>query len=133
MSENVDLVRSIFVDWERGDFRSTAWAHPEIEWVMADGPAPGNWAGLAGMTEGWRKFRSVWAEYRFEPQDYREVDDAVVLVLGRFTGQGEANEPTLGEMRSEAARLFHIRDGKVTRLVIYLEGERALADLGLAE
>jgi hypothetical protein len=35
-------------------------------------------------------------------------------------------------MRAKGAELFHIRDGKVTRLVIYWEGERALADLGLS-
>jgi hypothetical protein len=37
-------------------------------------------------------------------------------------------------MRTGGANLFHIRDGQVTRLVIYLQGdrERALADLGLA-
>ena len=51
-SANLDLVRSIFADWERWDFISTEWAPPEIEFVFADGPALGRWHGVAGMAYG---------------------------------------------------------------------------------
>lgn len=58
-SANLDLVRSLYAAWARGDSSSVEWAHPEIEFVIADGPAPGSWSGLAAMTEAWRRFLSA--------------------------------------------------------------------------
>jgi hypothetical protein len=37
----------------------------------------------------------------------------------------------LGQMSAKAANVLHVRGGKLTKLVIYFDRERALADLGL--
>jgi ketosteroid isomerase-like protein len=135
-SANVALVRSIYGAWERGDWSSAEWAHPEIEYVFADGPSPGRWTGLAGMAEGWREWLSAWEGLRGHAQDCRELDDERVLVLAHFVGRGRASGLDVGELPTRAANvfanIFHVRDGKVTRIVTYWDHERALADLGLA-
>jgi ketosteroid isomerase-like protein len=131
-SSNVDLVRSILASWERGDYRSTEWALPEIEYVIADGPAPGSWTGLEGMAEGLRSILSTWEGYRVDADEYRELDDERVLVLTRFEGRGKTSGLELAQVRTTAACLFHLRDGHVTRYVAYWDRDRALADLGIA-
>jgi hypothetical protein len=88
--------------------------------------------GLAGLAEGWRGALSAWEDFRIEADDYRELDGERVLVLHRWSGRGKTSGLDLGQMRTRAATLFHVRDGKVTRLVGYFDRERALADLGLA-
>ena len=130
-SSNVDLVRSIFAAWERGDWSSADWAHPEIEYVIADGPSPGRWTGLTAGAAAWRDFLSAWEELRGEAEEYRELDDERVLVFYRWIGRGKTSGLDVGQVQTASASVFQVRGGKVTALVQYLEREHALADLGL--
>jgi hypothetical protein len=84
------------------------------------------------MAEGWGAFQSAWEGFRAHHTDYRELDDDHVLVLLRFIGRAKASGMDLTQMQTEQASLFQIRRRKVTRLVLYWDEERALADLGLA-
>src|SRR5436305_4546284 len=117
-SENLALVRSIYVDWERGDYSSAEWADPEIEYVWGDGPTPGSWTGLAAMASALRDFLSAWDGLRNVPVSYRELDDERVLVLVTVSGSGKTSGVERGQI-GKAAGLFHIRDGKVTKYVQY--------------
>src|SRR5271165_971924 len=132
MSANLDLVRSVHAAWERGDFSSVEWAHPEIEFVFADGPSPGSWTGVPAMAEAWRDFLSTWEGWRPEAEEYRELDDERVLVLViTVAGRGKTSGLEVGQLEAEGANLLHIRDGKVTKFVFYWDCDHALADLGL--
>jgi ketosteroid isomerase-like protein len=133
-SANLELVRSIYAAFERSDFSSAEWAHPEIEFEIVDGPDPGSWTGIDAMTEGWRdRVFSVWRDARLEVNEYRELDHERVLVLLIFHGRGKTSGLEVGgQMATKAANLLQIRNGKVTRLAIINDRERALADLGLA-
>ena len=130
-SANLDLVRSIYAAWERGDWSSMEWADPDIELVRADGPEPGSRTSVTGVAEGWRGFLSTWDDLQVKVDEYRELDDHRVLVLFRFGGRGKTSGLDLGQMHAEVANLLFVRDGKVTRLVAYWNRDRALADLGL--
>jgi ketosteroid isomerase-like protein len=131
--ENVDLVRSICAAWLDGDFSSADWAHPDIEYVIADGPTPGHWTGLAGLAEGWRTWLTAWEDYSVEPEEYRELDDERVFVPVRFRGRGRGSGVEVARMGARGANLFHLRDGRVTRLVTFVHLDRALEALGLAK
>ena len=130
-SANLDLVRSIYADWERGDFSSTEWADPEIEFVIADGPEPGSWKGRMEMARAWRDYLSAWEDYRAELEEFREIDGERVLALLHHRGRGKTSGVDLAQMPDRTAALFEIHDGRVTRVALYMDRDRALADLGL--
>jgi ketosteroid isomerase-like protein len=133
MSENLELVRSIFEAWERGDFSSASWADPAIEYAHADGPDPGAWTGLAEMAVAFGDWLSAWQDYSVERDECRELAGERVIVLYRRSGTGKTSGLKLGEVAANGAILFHVHDGKVTRLVHYLDRDRAFADLGLED
>jgi ketosteroid isomerase-like protein len=128
-SSNLELVRSIFVAWEHGDFTSAGWADDEIEYVQTgSGPAPGTWTGQTGMGQTWKAWLDAWDAFRAHAEEYRELDDESVLALARISGRGKASGL---EMDTKAACLFRVREGGVVRLELWTSRDRALADLGL--
>jgi hypothetical protein len=134
MSENLQLVHSILGEWERGNFRSIAWAHRQIEYAIVDEPGSRVGWGVAAMMRTWREFLTAWADYRVEAYEYHELDEERVLVALRAQGRGKASGLDIGATGGGrgSANVFHVHGGKVTRLFTYFDRDRALADVGLA-
>ena len=70
-----------------------------------------------------------WKDFRAAPDEYFVVDDHRILVFVINSGYGRTSGVEF-EQRS-VANFFEIRGGKVTKLVLYWDRDRALADVGL--
>ena len=134
MSENLDLVRSLFADWERGDFTRIDWADPDIEFAWPEG-LDASWGGHGrrALAEGWGTTLAAFDDLTVTAEEYRELDDELIIVLNRFRARGKMSGLQIGEGLTKGALLFVVHDGKVTRFVLYLDRDHALADLGLEE
>lgn len=133
MSENLELVKSIFAAWSSGDFTSADWADPEIELEMVGGLSSGKWTGLSEMTEAWAGLLRAWDHLRAIPEQYRELEDGRVLVYLRNEGRGKGSGIEIGRISARSANVFTVRDEKVTRLELYWDREDAISNLGLAD
>jgi len=131
--ENLDLVRAIYADWERGDFSRADWADREMEFVFADGPEPASGRGPAAMWVAWRDVLSAWRDHRVVAEECRELDDGSILTLTAFSARGRSSGIELTQVLARGASLMEMREGKVTKLVLYWERDHALADLGLED
>ena len=128
---NVDLIRPIYDDWGRGNWRPRFDVyHPHMEWGWSD-----DFPGLAGVYEDHahpnprlRAWLSEWEHWRAEADDYLEIGDNVV-VLASYYGRGKGSGV---EIRQEGAHVFKVRDGKVVRLEIFANRRRALESVGAA-
>jgi ketosteroid isomerase-like protein len=129
MSENVELVRSIYADWERGDFGKAEWADPEIEVEAINQFESGTYRGLSQLAAFWGNHISAYEDYRVQGEEFRELDAERVLVLVEQHGRGKASGIAVNLM---SANVFHVRNGRVVRLVIHGDRDRALADLDAA-
>src|SRR5215216_8011839 len=126
--ENVELARAIHRSWAKGDFSSVVWAHPDIEFVLS-GPDSQVHRGLRGMGRAWGEWLQAWDEFRVEPREFIDVDDAV-LVLIEFRGR-KATGVSVESMTG--ANVFWFRDGKVVRLVVHTDRPKRLEAVGLQE
>src|SRR4051794_1052748 len=125
--ENVEITVSIFAAWGRGDFTSADWADPDIEFVGADGVVA---RGTDETVGRWSDFLDAWDHFVVLADEIVEATDDRVLVMVRFQGQGRGSGTPIADF--SGANLFTLRDGKVTRLVLYTDRKAALEAAGLA-
>jgi ketosteroid isomerase-like protein len=135
MSANLDLVRSIYADWERGDFSRTEPFDGLVEYARIGGEVvsgqggPGRWQGRDEMWRATIEWLRLWEEFHLTAEDFIEVDDQVV-VLSHQTALGKLSGASV---EKDGADVFTLNDGRIIRVESYWDRHEALKALGLEE
>jgi ketosteroid isomerase-like protein len=105
--------------------------HPQMEWGWSD-----EFPGLAGVYQDHadpnprlRSWLSEWDRWRVDADDYLEIGDHVI-VLTTYHGRGKGSGV---EVHSQGAHVFELRDGRVVRLEIFTDREKAIESVRAAE
>jgi ketosteroid isomerase-like protein len=113
--ENVEIVRHVYDGWARGDFSNVDDFDPDVEFEMADWPHQTKVTGIQAMWDTWRSTLGAFEDFRSVASELTAYGDNV-LVLNRIEASGKESGAGVS---AEVASLFTVRDGKITRLVLY--------------
>jgi ketosteroid isomerase-like protein len=126
-AENVEVVRSIFAAWLQGDM-ATDRLDPEIAMIESSTiPGATSAYGIDAVRRYMASFANYWDEIRFEPQDYIDAGEQVIVVA-RLVGRGKASGIDVNRVW---AYVWTVRDGKALRMEGYANRAEALKAVGL--
>ncbi len=126
--ENVELVERIYECWLRGE---PGYEHfdPDISMVESAAlPGAASAHGIDAVRRYIESFAKHWDDIRFEPQEYLDAGDRVV-VLARLVGRGKSSGVAV---ERTWAYVWTLRDGKALRMEGYADRAEAMAAAGLS-
>jgi ketosteroid isomerase-like protein len=129
---NVGIVQEFSRLFEKGD--RDAWRDyfdPDVVWdTSADTmPSAGIYRGHEGVERFFREWLGTWSDYAFEPREYIDAGDSVLIVF-RQSGIGRGSGV---RTEREFFAVYDLRDSKVVRYRQYESREEALEAAGLSE
>ena len=127
--ENVEIVRSIQDDWNRGDTTvDPKRIHPDLEYLPRRAATEGAYRGLAGLESYIADTLEVFEKFElhFEFADLGERVLAWGHIHVRASGSGIETDIEIGGV-------YEFRDGKVVRWEDFGSKDKALEAVGLSE
>jgi ketosteroid isomerase-like protein len=105
---------------------------PEIEWIPVLAVLEGRAYHGTEEVRGWLEdLKEYWTAFEVRPEQFRDLGDDRVLVLGAWRAQGRRGQVPLDF--PQAAWLMHIRNGRLLRLQAFTDRREALEAAGLRE
>jgi ketosteroid isomerase-like protein len=128
-NRNVDALRPIYEAWGEGNWRAGPEAYGRnMVWAWSDEfpDINGVYDNPQDSEAAMREWLRGWENWRCEAEEFLSAGDRVV-VLTRYRGTGREGI----ELESPAAHVWTMRDGKATRLDVFVDRGRALRSAGL--
>jgi uncharacterized protein len=131
--ENVELVRSAFDAWNRGEIEGfTENAAEDIEWVEVSGRPegpPGGGVGRERLRRSLGTLFDAFESYRVDVERIHDLGDRVVAIV-REVARGRASGL---EIDSRWGYLITVEEGEMVRVEAYRDADLALEAAGLGE
>jgi ketosteroid isomerase-like protein len=128
LSENLDLLRSIFAAWERGEFASGI--EPlaaDIHYSAAQPEGQATASGRAEMSRFLRDFLASWGRYWIELHDLQELAPGRFLASATQYGRGRDSG---AETSMPAFIAIGFRGREIAQLEFFYDHASAVAALG---
>ena len=130
---NLDLVKSAFDAWNRGDIEAFAdHAADDVAWLEVSGRPEGSTSERLGrdrMRQSLESLFEAWEIYSLEPVQIHDLGDRVLAIV-REVGRGRTSGV---EVDSLWGYLITIEAGQIKRIEAYRDADRALEVAGVGE
>jgi ketosteroid isomerase-like protein len=127
--ENVELIRSLYEGWLHGEMGLDK-LDPEIAMFESSTlPGAASAIGADAVQRYIESFAKYWDEIRFEPQEYIDAGERVVVVA-RLIGRGKTSGVAVERIW---AYVWTVRAQKVLRMDGYSSREEALKAVAAAQ
>ena len=133
--ENVESLRRLYADWERGDFRAGRDMFASDLFFDPGSPGDKPVQGLGRVAAHMREFLSQWESFRVVAQEFSEAGpteagEEVVLVIERQYGTGRGGRVPVDQTFYAA---WTFREGLVVSVRWKTDRKAALEAAGLSE
>ena len=131
--ENVEIVRSFFDGFNRGDLdRAVEGAADDfvLDWSNSIGVRKGIYRGKAKVRDFWAALHEDFDEVRTDPEEIIEVDESTVVVASRIRARGRGSGVNV---HAASAQVWTIKGGEVRSVKLYQSKAEALEAAGIEE
>ena len=130
--ENVEIVRRAWQAYVSGGVEATFdfWTEDCVFEEFPEMPESAVYVGRDRLSEAAEHFTEMWSDLEFEPVEFIDAGENLVIAVVAYRGRGVASGAPLDAL---ASWLYEMRDGRVSRARSFTTKQQALEAAGLRE